>query len=216
MEAAVRPGTLVDAVVPCGTRSAAFARDALLVVSGAALVAGAAQVTIPWDPVPLTGQTFAVLLVGGLLGVWRAVAALTLYWVVGALGAPIFSDAAGGWDAATAPSGGYIIGFIVAAAVVGWFCERGADRSVLAMFGVLFLGNVIIYAFGLPWLAESNIGVDGADFGWANAWTYGAKPFIAGDIVKLLAVAGLLPAGWAIARKIGIRGAREGRPPTIA
>jgi biotin transport system substrate-specific component len=164
------------------------------------------------QPVPLTGQTFAVLLVGGLLGLWRAGAALALYWVVGALGAPIFAEGEGGWERITSPSGGYIIGFILAALAIGYFCERGADRKVLHMMAVLFLGNVLIYAVGVPWLAESNIGEGGTDFGWGNAWTFGVAPFIAGDLIKLLAVAGLLPTGWGLARKLGLRDDGGPRP----
>jgi biotin transporter BioY len=217
MQAAVRYGTLVDALGPrVSSRAAAVARNVVLVAAGTGLVSACAQITIPWEPVPLTGQTFGVLLVGGLLGFWRAFSALALYWAVGALGAPVFSDAAGGWSAITSPSGGYIIGFILAAAVAGYLCERGGDRTVLRMIGVLFLGNVLIYAVGVPWLAGSNIGADGADFGWSNAWTFGVAPFIAGDLVKLFAVAGLLPTGWALARKAGLRGSDTGPTPGVA
>lgn len=217
MQAAVRYPALVDAALPrLGSRQATIARNAVLVAAGTGLVAACAQINIPMQPVPLTGQTFGVLLVGGLLGFWRSFTALALYWVVGALGAPIFAEGEGGWNIIESPSGGYIVGFILAAAAVGYLSQRGGDRTVLRMMGVLFLGNALIYAVGVPWLAESNIGEGGADFGWGNAWTYGVAPFIAGDTIKLLAVAGLLPAGWALARKIGVRGSDSGPKPGIA
>lgn len=217
MQAAVRNPTLLDVALPrFDSRASAVARDVVLVTAGAGLVAACAQISIPMQPVPLTGQTFAVLLAGGLLGFWRAFAALALYWAVGALGAPIFADQASGWGTVEGPSGGYIYGFILAAAVVGYLCQRGGDRTVLRMIGVLFVGNLIIYAIGVPWLAEANIGEGGTDFGWANAWDFGVAPFIGGDLIKLFAVAGLLPAGWAIARKLGRKGSDAGTKPGIA
>jgi biotin transport system substrate-specific component len=217
MQAALRYPTLVDAVVPrVRDRHAALARDALLVAAGTGLVSACAQVTIPWHPVPLTGQTFAVLLVGGLLGAVRATSALALYWVVAALGAPVLADGRGGWDGITSPSGGYIIGFILAAAAVGYLSERGLDRRVIPMMGALLLGEVLIYAVGLPWLAASTVVPGEGAFGWANAYKFGLEPFILGDLVKLAAVAGLLPAGWALVGRIGLRGRDEGPRPGIA
>jgi biotin transport system substrate-specific component len=217
MQAAIRNPTLVDVALPrLSSRAASIARDAVLVAAGAGLVAACAQVVIPMQPVPLTGQTFAVLLVGGLLGFLRGFAALALYWVVGALGAPIFAEGNGGWSVVESPSGGYIIGFILAAAVVGFLCQHGGDRTVLRMLGVLFLGNLLIYAVGVPWLAEANIGEGGTDFGWAAAWDAGMAPFIGGDLIKLFAAVGLLPAGWAIARKLRAKGADTGHKPGIA
>ncbi len=212
---AVRYGTLVDNVLPpVRERHLAIVRDVVLIACGVGLVAACAQISIPWFPVPLTGQTFAVLLVGGLLGFWRAAVALAAYWAIGALGAPIFSGGEGGWEQFTSPSGGYILGFILAAALVGFLAERGADRRLVTMLGVLLMGNVLIYAVGVPWLAYSS-GPDGVDFGWAQAYELGVQPFILGDLVKLAAVALLLPAGYALVRRAGLRRRTDGPEPGI-
>lgn len=207
---AVRYGTIADRVVPHGqTRAAAVARDVILVVAGTALVSVLAQVSIPWFPVPFTGQTLAVLLVGGMLGALRGAISMALYFAIGALGAPVFSDQSGGWDIITGATGGYIIGFILAAGLVGWLCERGADRRVVPMIGVLLLGNVIIYAVGVPWLANWSPAGDGVAFGWGQAYGFGVQPFILGDLLKLAIVAALLPAGWALLQRTGFGRQRE-------
>lgn len=207
---AVRYGAIVDRVVPRGhSRASTLVRDILLILAGTAVVSLLAQVSIPWHPVPFTGQTLAVLLVGGMLGALRGALSLAVYFAIGALGAPVFSDQAGGWDIITGATGGYIIGFIVAAGVVGWLCERGVDRRVVPMILTLILGNVIIYAFGLPWLASwTPPGADAA-FGWGQAWTYGFEPFVFGDMLKLAIVAAILPAGWALLQRTGFGRDRE-------
>ena len=211
---AVRYGTIVDRVVPRSqSRAAEFVRNALLVIAGTALVALLAQVSIPWYPVPFTGQTLAVLLVGGVLGAWRGALSLALYFAIGALGAPVFTEQSGGWDIITGATGGYIIGFILAAAVVGWLAERGADRRVVPMILTLILGNVLIYAIGMPWLAAwTPPGADAA-FGWNQAFTYGFEPFVFGDAIKLAIAAALLPAGWALLQKTGFGRKNEGDGP---
>jgi hypothetical protein len=114
-----------------------------------------------------------------------------------------FSDQAGGWDIITGATGGYIIGFILAAAVVGWLAERGADRRVVPMIGVLLLGSVLIYAIGVPWLANWAPAGDGVKFGWSQAYEFGVQPFILGDLIKLAVAASLLPAGWALLQRTG-------------
>ena len=207
---AVRYGAIVDRVVPRGqTRASTLVRDILLILAGTAVVSLLAQVSIPWYPVPFTGQTLAVLLVGGMLGALRGALSLAVYFAIGALGAPIFSEQAGGWDIITGATGGYIIGFILAAGAVGWLCERGADRRVVSMIGVLLLGNVLIYAIGVPWLANWSPAGDGVAFGWAQAYEFGVQPFILGDLLKLAIVAALLPAGWALLQRTGFGRDRE-------
>lgn len=207
---AVRYGTIADRMVPRGhTRASALTRDIVMVLAGTALVAVLAQISIPWFPVPFTGQTLAVLLVGGMLGALRGALSMALYFVIGALGAPIFTEQSGGWDVIMGATGGYIIGFILAAALVGWLCERGADRRVVSMIGVLLLGNVIIYAVGVPWLANWSPAGDGVAFGWAQAYEFGVQPFILGDLLKLAIVAALLPAGWALLQRTGFGRDRE-------
>ena len=211
---AARYGTIVDRVLPRPeARSSALVRDLVLILCGTAIVSGLAQISIPWYPVPFTGQTLAVLLVGGVLGSVRGGLALFAYFAIGALGAPIFTEQSGGWDIITGATGGYIIGFILAAAVVGWLAERGADRRVMSMVGVLLLGNIIIYAFGVPWLASWAPAGDGVAFGWSQAYKTGVQPFILGDLVKLAFAAALLPAGWALLQKTGVGSKNEADGP---
>jgi biotin transport system substrate-specific component len=155
--------------------------------------------------VPFTGQTFAALLVGGLLGMTRGALALGLYFVLGALGAGIFQDGRGGWDMIAGPTGGYILGFILAAGLVGLFAERGADRRVVTMLGALLVGNVAIYAVALPWLASWTPPGAEQPLGWSAAVSSGLEPFVLGDLAKIAAAALLLPGGWALLRWLRAR-----------
>ncbi|MEV7138325.1 biotin transporter BioY [Streptomyces tauricus] len=163
-------------------------RDIALVVGGAALTGLAAQlaVPVPGSPVPVTGQTFAALLVGTALGAGRGLAALALYALVGLAGMPWF---AGGGSGATA-SFGYILGMLLAATVVGALARRGADRSVVRMAGAMLLGEAIIYAIGVPYLAWA------ADMTTAQAVAAGLTPFLIGDALKAALAMGVLPAAW--------------------
>ena len=183
---------LVDAVIPVGgDRAWRVARDAALVVAGCLFVALLAQVKIPlgFTPVPITGQTFAVLLVGASLGSWRGGGALLLYLVAGSW-LPFYAGGASGfvWSIA---SGGYIVGFIPAAFAVGWLCERGWDRKPRILLAML-VGNVILYVPGLLWLAT----FAPAESRWATTMEWGLYPFIIGDAVKLAAASLLLPGAW--------------------
>ncbi|MCW8099541.1 MULTISPECIES: biotin transporter BioY [Streptomyces] len=163
-------------------------RDIALVAGGAALTGLAAQlaVPVPGSPVPVTGQTFAALLVGTALGAGRGLAALALYALVGLAGMPWF---AGGGSGATA-SFGYILGMLLAATVVGALARRGADRSVVRMAGAMLLGEAIIYAIGVPYLAWA------ADMTTAQAVAAGLTPFLIGDALKAALAMGVLPAAW--------------------
>ena len=175
------PRVLGD-VIPGG-----IVRDALLVVGGAAFTALSAQVSIPlpFTPVPLTLQTFAVLLTGAALGTVRGVLSMSLYLVAGVLGAPVFSNHTSGWGGF-----GYVIGFVVAAAVVGRLAEGGATRGVARTAGVMVIGNLVIYAVGVPWLmAVANLSLP-------RALALGVVPFLIGDAIKVAAAAGLFPATW--------------------
>jgi len=171
------------------------ARDAVLVLGGAALTGLAAQIAIPMPgtPVPLTLQTLAALLVGASLGWRRGFAALALYALVGTLGVPWFADGASGWRLA---SFGYILGFAVAAALVGWLAERGVDRKIIPTALAMVLGNVVIYACGVPVLMAAT----GLDLG--TALSKGVLPFVLTDAIKIAAAAGILPAAWALVRRI--------------
>lgn len=202
----MRDGTLVDAVIPRPSdRTLALARDAALVGAGILLMALAAQITIPWYPVPLTGGTFGALLIGGLFGLRRATLTLGLYVLVGIAGASVFANGAGGWDYFTGSTGGYLIGYVLAAATVGFFADRGYDRQIMSMVGVLLVANALIYAVGVSWLAAWTAPGADAPFGWSAAYEAGLQPFIPGDIVKLFFAACLLPGGWALMRRIGAR-----------
>ncbi len=164
--------------------------DATLVVLGAAFVGGLAQLYVPLWPVPVTGQTLAVLLVGATLGTVRGALALAVYAAFGIIGVPWFSEAASGWDVIAGPTGGYIIGFIASAALVGWLSEREWDRKIFKAIATFLGGTLIVFAFGLPWLAFSlGIGVD-------LTLEYGLYPFIVGGAIKALIAAALLPLAW--------------------
>jgi biotin transport system substrate-specific component len=192
----VRPdaATLRIALLP---RAGALA-DAVLVLAGAGLVAVAAQISIPlpFTPVPITGQTFAVLLVGAALGSVLGLASMTVYLAAGIAGAPVYSDASSGWHVVSGPTGGYLVGFLVAAALAGYLAERGWDRRLSSAVTAMLTGNVVIYLLGLPWLAH----VAGTNL--EQTLEQGLYPFVVGDLVKLYLAGALLPAGWALLDRI--------------
>jgi biotin transport system substrate-specific component len=169
-------------------------RDVLLVVAGSLLVAALAQVRIPlpFTPVPITGQTFAVLLVGAVLGSRRGAASLLLYLMEGSLGLPVFAGGAGGLVHVFGPTGGYLLGFVVAAYLVGRLAEGGLDRRFRSALLVFLAGETVIYLFGVTWL--------GFFIGFQKALAAGLLPFVIGDAVKLAAAALVLPAAWKLVR----------------
>jgi biotin transport system substrate-specific component len=169
-------------------------RDAVLVVGYAVLTGLAAQLSIklPFTPVPITGQTFAVLLGAAVLGWRRAALGMGLYLAAGLAGMPWFAEGRGGADMITVPSFGYVVGFLVAAAVVGWLAGRGQDRTPARTALTMVVGNLVVYAFGLPWLMAT------LDVGLAKGMELGVTPFLAGDALKILLAAGLLPGAWAL------------------
>jgi biotin transport system substrate-specific component len=170
-------------------------RDAILILGGALLTALFAQIEIKvaGSPVPITGQTLAVGLVGASLGMRRGMASLTLYALLG-LFLPFYSGGDSGWDVIWGASGGYIVGFIFAAGFIGWMAERGADRSVVLAFLAFVGGQLIIFAFGLVGL---KIAVD-ESWGWTihNGFTI----FIFGGVVKAVVGALVLPSTWKLVR----------------
>ena len=188
-----QPVTLAD-LLPM-ERLTPSMRDVALVFGGAALTALAAQiaVVVPWTPVPYTMQTGAVLLVGTALGTMRGALAMLLYVLVGAAGLPVFAQAAGGAHHLIGATGGYLVGFIVAAAVVGWLAEKGWDRSFGTAAGLMLIGTLIVYAIGVPVLAV----VTG--FPFADALEVGALVFLPWDLAKVLLAAWLLPYAWRLA-----------------
>ena len=171
---------------------AALTRTGVTVAAAVALTALAAQVSlpVPGSPVPVTGQTFAVLLTAAALGPTRGVAAQGLYLLLGLAGAPVFAGAGHGPHVVFGASGGYLIGFLVAAAITGYGARRGADRSPLGTLALFAVASAVIYAIGTTWLCLDTGMSAGAGI------AAGVTPFLPGDAVKALLAAGLLPAAW--------------------
>lgn len=188
--------------------SRSLAVDLVLVAAGAFLTALLAQVTIPLWPVPITGQTLAVLLVGATLGMRRGASSLALYAVLGLVGLPVYAPQDDGshitgFAALAAPSFGYIIGFIFAAGFVGWLSERTWDRKFLKALATFVGGSVVVFVFGLPWLAV----VTGATL--LQTYQWGLEPFIIGGIIKAVIAALLLPVAWWGADRLAARRERD-------
>ncbi|MFF3983980.1 biotin transporter BioY [Streptomyces sp. NPDC001797] len=186
--ASTRTGTVLADLLP-----ASRVRDAALVAGGAALTGLAAQIAapVPGSPVPVTGQTFAALLVGTALGARRGLLSLTLYALAGLAGVPWFASGTSG----VSVSFGYILGMMLASAVVGALARRGADRGVLRMAGTMLLGEALIYAVGVPYLAYA------ADMSASAAIAAGLTPFLIGDAVKAALAMGAVPAAWKLVGK---------------
>lgn len=189
MQSNSRSLTMSEVLIP----HTGLARDVMLIVAFSLFNAAAAQVSIPlpFTPVPITGQTFTVLLTGALLGSRLGGLSLLLYLAEGAAGLPVFALGRSGLVTLLGPTGGYLIAFPAAAFAVGWLAERGWDRRVLTTALAMVVGNSVIYAGGVPWLARF-VG------GLAEAVASGMIPFLIGDAVKLVLAAVLLPAGWSI------------------
>ncbi|MCC5480264.1 biotin transporter BioY [Streptomyces sp. NPDC059680] len=187
--ATARPGAVLADLLP-----ASRVRDAALVAGGAVLTGLAAQVAIPvpGTPVPVTGQTFAALLVGTALGARRGFLSLALYALAGVAGVPWFADGSSG---AASVSFGYILGMLLASAAVGALARRGADRSPLRMAGTMLLGEAVIYAVGVPYLAVAG------HMSLSQAVALGLTPFLIGDALKAALAMGALPTAWKFANK---------------
>jgi biotin transport system substrate-specific component len=187
--------TLALAASPTRVRSRTAWR-VLLAFAGSWLVALLAQfeIPLPFTPVPITGQTLGVLLVGASLGAGLGGVSMVLYLAQGAIGLPFFSGGDSGVEflRLSAATGGYLWGFVLAAAVVGALAERKWDRSVRSSIGAMFLGEVVLYAVAIPWLMQA------LDVPLSRALELGLAPFVVGDTIKLLAAAGLLPLAWRV------------------
>jgi biotin transport system substrate-specific component len=172
----------------------ALARDVTLVAAGAALTGLAAQVSIhtPLSPVPFTLQTLSVLVVGAARGSLRGMLSMLLYLAAGVAGAPWFANHTSGWGG---PSFGYILGFIVAAGLVGALAKRGADRHVATTVLLMIAGSLVIYAIGTTWLAV-DLNLSGFE-----AFKLGVRPFLATDAIKIAVAALAFPAAWKLARR---------------
>jgi biotin transport system substrate-specific component len=169
-------------------------RNVALAILGSAVVAIAAQINIPLPVVPLTMQTLAVLAIGAAYGARLGAATLALYAIEGAAGLPVFAQMKAGAGVIAGPTGGYIIGFILAAALVGYLAEQGWSRSIPKMIVASLLGAIVLYIPGLVWLHQfAN--------GWAQTFEWGVTPFIVGDIVKAILAALGFQAAWGLSKK---------------
>jgi biotin transport system substrate-specific component len=184
---------LVLADVVAGTR----VRNALLILGGAALTALGAQIAIPIppSPVPVTGQTLAVVIAAASLGARRGVASQALYLMLG-LFLPIYSDGASGIDVIWGATGGYLVGFLLAAYVIGTLAERGADRRLSAAFATFVAGQLVVFSIGVPWLKVAT----GTD--WGSAIHNGFTIFIVGGLIKALLAGAAVPGAWRLVRRV--------------
>ncbi len=216
--------TLGDFLLPAtfAARAPVWIRDVVLVAAGTALLilGGYISFTVPAiqlgqifvpinEYVPLTLQTFGVLFIGALLGVRRGISATGLYLLIGIVGFPVFSaDAQGvhrsgletfaafdGGRLVMGTTGGYLLGFLVASGIVGGLAERGWDRRIGGSLGAMIIGSLVIYAFGVTWLAVA------ASLDVSQALSFGLWPFLPGDVLKLLVAAGALPLGWRLVNR---------------
>ena len=209
--------TLGDYLIPSSlaTRTPAWARDVALIAGGVILLILGARIAfelpavslgrfyVPDNPfVPITMQTFGVLFTSAALGTRRGISATAIYLLIGAIGLPVFAFGAGGADTFASfesgrlvlgTTGGYLVGFLLASAVVGKLAERGWDRRLGGSVGAMLIGTLIIYGIGLVWLALA-LGMAVTD-----VLPFGLFPFLPGDALKLLLAAGILPLGWRLA-----------------
>ena len=179
--------TLVATLWPARS-TARLARNAALVIGGALALTVSAKVQVPFYPVPMTLQTLAVLVLAAAYGARLGAAAVALYLVEGLLGAPVFAGAVAGPAYMAGPTGGYLVGFLAAATLIGFLAERGWDRSWPRLLAAMMIGHVVIFAFGYAWLA--------AMFGPDKALALGVAPFVLATIVKTLLACALVGAAW--------------------
>ena len=196
--------TLADFLVPIGIgeRLGVRVRNIALIVAGALLIYLTARIAlpVPGSPIPVTGQTFGVLLATGALGFRRGVSSVLLYVLIGLVGLPWFAEGKGGLNVILGASGGYLIGFVLAGAIVGRLAEIGWDRRIHGVIAAMLIGNVVIYLVGVPWL----MAVAHLDLG--DGIAKGVAPFLIGDAIKLALAAAAFPvAWWIVGRRPGER-----------
>ena len=205
MTTAAAPAThtrvLADIIARPSSRARAFAIDAGLVLAGVA-VALLAKVSFFIGPIPITGQTLGVILVGAALGSARGAATMTTYMFVGLLGLPVFAGPVAGPAYLLAPSFGFILGFIPAAFVAGWFAERAWDRKPLLAFAGFVIASVIPFVIGVPYMAFILSTVMGQTISPAEVLNAGLWPFIVPGLIKAGFAALLIPGAWALVRRI--------------
>ena len=172
-------------------------REVALILGGSLLIALAAQLqlVLPFSPVPITGQTFAVLLLGALYGSKRGPVTVVTYLGLGVIGLPVFAGGGFGVARLVGPTAGYLVGFVAAAFVVGLLSERGWDRKPWTTAASMIIGNGIIYVAGVLWLSRF--------VGWQAVLSAGFLPFLVGDALKIALATILLPAGWRLIGRSG-------------
>jgi biotin transport system substrate-specific component len=194
--------TIGDFLVPIriGERMGSRLRHVALIAVGAVLIYLSARLSIriPLSDVPITGQTFGVLLVGGALGFRRGLASIGLYVLIGLIGLPFFAENKSGVAVILGATGGYIVGFLIAGSIVGRLAELGWDRNIVGALGAMVIGNVVIYLVGVPWyMAVAHLDL-------ATGISKGLLPFVIGDAIKLILAAGAFPvAWWVVGRRAG-------------
>ena len=194
--------TIADFLLPIrvGERMGSRLRHLALIALGTLLIVGCTRISIPlpFTPIPITGQTFGVLLVSGALGLRRGILSIGLYVLIGLIGLPVFSEGRSGPAVIASARGGYIVAFLVAGAIVGKLAELGWDRRIMGAVGAMAIGNVVIYLIGVPWLMMV-LKVD-----LATGIAKGLTPFLAGDAIKLILAAAAFPvAWWVVGRRAG-------------
>jgi biotin transport system substrate-specific component len=207
----LQSSVLIDVIVPrwghLGSRERrpAWLRESVLLSSFALLTAAAAQIRIPlgFTPVPVTGQTMAVLLAGAALGAKRGAASQLVYWLLGMIGLPFYAAGAGGWEAATGATMGYFVGFIAAAGIVGRLAEYRQDRNILTSLSSMALGSIVIYICGATWLSIE-LGIPIAT-GERNAIELGVAPFLLGDIIKMCLAGMTTASAWGAVNRFSNR-----------
>lgn len=191
LSASRRFATLADtAMAPrfANDRFLSLMAQIVLVLAGSALLAISAQISVPFYPVPVTGQTLVVLMIGMAYGSRLGAATLLAYLVEGGMGLPVFANGGAGWAYLAGPTGGYLTGFLVAAFILGLLAERGMGRGPVSTALAMLVGTAMIYLFGATWLSSF--------IGFEKALAAGVMPFLYGDVLKLVVAAGLMPLAW--------------------
>ena len=201
--------TVADILRPCEKRWAGF-YDLALIIGGSLLIGLSAQfaVRLPFSPVPVTAQTFAVLMIGALFGSQRGGVTVLLYVIEGAAGLPVFAMGQGGAAVLLGPRGGYLVGFVVVAYAVGLLAEKGWDRQIGTTVLAMLFGEALMYVFALSWLFCLRL-VFRVPIGAGSILAIGLHPFIVGDILKIVLAAIVLPSGWKLLKFTGIAEKRK-------
>ena len=196
MFALTAPRPLIGRIIP-DEGSARWAANAALVVAGSLLLWASAKIQVPFYPVPMTLQTLAIMVIAATFGMRLGVATVLLYLVEGAFGLPVFAgtpEKGIGLAYMVGPTGGYLAGYILAVALVGWLAERGFDRNIFRLFSAMFVGDAVIFALGILWL--------GTLLGWDKpVLDWGLYPFVFGDLAKIALAASIVVAGRRIMQR---------------